>query len=399
MDIVVRYATQAPDQRPWTEIKPTLIVSWWCTIFSLVVILFRICGRYVRTEKIYLEDGIILLAIIPLLTRMGFVHVVLLYGTNNISTIGLTAKDIHRREIGSQLVLVSRIFYAAYLWAVKYSISIFLRSLTGQIWQRFHHKLLRYLHILLAVTFLATVISDLAQCHPFTHYWQVTPDPGPQCRQGYAHLFTFGILNIVTNLALILFPVPLILKSRLPTSRKLSVILRLALPFLDIILTIYQLPQVTSHHGDQRLRSLIASFDILLTTFTSNSSVIGSLLQDKGYKKSKYKNPIIGTSPSPYTLSKAPPSRNRKLDSDEDLMIKEDRKSGVVIALEVMRKSEDDGSSVGEGREREIGVKKPEEAWMGDQIRVETAWEIAVTHEDEESNRGNNRRNSNRVKF
>jgi hypothetical protein len=145
------------------------------------------------------------------------------------------------------------------LWAVKYSISIFLRSLTGQIWQRFHHKLLRYLHILLAVTFLATVISDLAQCHPFTHYWQVTPDPGPQCRQGYAHLFTFGILNIVTNLALILFPVPLILKSRLPTSRKLSVILRLALPFLDIILTIYQLPQVTSHHGDQRLRSLIAS--------------------------------------------------------------------------------------------------------------------------------------------
>jgi hypothetical protein len=123
--------------------------------------------------------------------------------------------------------------------------------------------------------------------------------------------------------------------------------------------------------------------------------VIGSLLQDKGYKKSKYKNPIIGTSPSPYTLSKAPPSRNRKLDSDEDLMIKEDRKSGVVIALEVMRKSEDDGSSVGEGREREIGVKKPEEAWMGDQIRVETAWEIAVTHEDE----GNNRRNSDRVKF
>jgi hypothetical protein len=54
-----------------------------------------------------------LLAIIPLLTRMGFVHVVLLYGTNNISTIGLSAKDIHRREIGSQLVLASRIFYAA----------------------------------------------------------------------------------------------------------------------------------------------------------------------------------------------------------------------------------------------------------------------------------------------
>ncbi|KAM3078588.1 hypothetical protein ACMFMG_006458 [Clarireedia jacksonii] len=276
------------------------------------------------------------------------------------------------------------------LWAIKYSISIFLRSLTGQIWQRFHHKLLRYLHILLTVTFLATVISDLTQCHPFTHYWQVTPDPGPQCRQGYAYIFTLGSLNILTNLALILLPIPLILKSRLPTSRKLSVILRLALPFLGIILTIYQLPQVISHHGDQRLRSLIASFDILLATFTSNSSVIGSLLQDKGYKKSKYKNPITGTSPSSYSLSKAPPSRNRKLDSDEDLMIKEDGQSGVVIALEVMRKSESDSISVADGRERAMGVRKPEEAWMGVErgggIRVETAWEIAVTHEDVENN-------------
>jgi hypothetical protein len=102
------------------------------------------------------------------------------------------------------------------LWAIKFSVSMFLRTLTESIWQRSHQRLLRYLHIFLAVTFGATIVADLGACQPFTHYWQVVPDPGPQCRQGSTYLFTMGILNISTNFALILFPVPMILKSRLP---------------------------------------------------------------------------------------------------------------------------------------------------------------------------------------
>jgi len=43
---------------------------------------------------------------------MGLVHAILLFGTNNITTGGLSAEDIHEREIGSKLVLASRIFYA-----------------------------------------------------------------------------------------------------------------------------------------------------------------------------------------------------------------------------------------------------------------------------------------------
>lgn len=113
MEVLRRYALEAPEQRAWISTKPTFIVSWWCTCFSVTIILFRILGRYVRTEKIFLEDGIMMLAIIPLLMRMAFVHVILLFGTNNSLTFGLTSNDIRRREIGSQLVLASRILYAA----------------------------------------------------------------------------------------------------------------------------------------------------------------------------------------------------------------------------------------------------------------------------------------------
>jgi hypothetical protein len=52
-----------------------------------------------------------MVAVIPLFIRMGLAHVVLLHGTNNVNTTGLTTNDIRRREIGSQVVLASRIFY------------------------------------------------------------------------------------------------------------------------------------------------------------------------------------------------------------------------------------------------------------------------------------------------
>ena len=102
-----------PEVRSFRQDKPTLLVSWWCTFYALTVIILRIGGRYVRAEKVFAEDGIMLLAIMPLVMRMAFIHVILLFGTNNTVTTDLSASDIRRREIGSQLVLASRIMYAA----------------------------------------------------------------------------------------------------------------------------------------------------------------------------------------------------------------------------------------------------------------------------------------------
>jgi hypothetical protein len=54
-----------------------------------------------------------LLSIIPLLARMGLVHVILIWGTNNVDVSkGLTDIQIYHRMIGSKLVLASRICYA-----------------------------------------------------------------------------------------------------------------------------------------------------------------------------------------------------------------------------------------------------------------------------------------------
>lgn len=91
---------------------PTLLFSWWCTGFAGAIILARIWGRFIRTGKLFREDKIMAWSLIPLLIRMALVHVILLYGTNNVLTEGLTERQIYHRSIGSRLVLASRIFYA-----------------------------------------------------------------------------------------------------------------------------------------------------------------------------------------------------------------------------------------------------------------------------------------------
>ena len=113
MDLLRRFVDTAPELTAFRDVKPTLLLSWWCTFYSFVVILLRVAGRYVRAEKVFLDDGIMLLAIVPLFMRMAFVHVVLLYGTNNVATDGLSDVAIYQRELGSKLVLASRIMYAA----------------------------------------------------------------------------------------------------------------------------------------------------------------------------------------------------------------------------------------------------------------------------------------------
>ena len=107
------YNDSPPERRTRVANNPTLLYSWWCTIFSVVIIGFRLSGRFIRNDRLFREDKIMAWSIVPLLVRMGCIHVVLIYGTNNIDITGLTDPvKIHRHEIGARLVLAARIFYA-----------------------------------------------------------------------------------------------------------------------------------------------------------------------------------------------------------------------------------------------------------------------------------------------
>lgn len=106
------YHETSPAMQTRAQINPTLMMSWWATIFSLLIIIVRLCGRYIRVERFFAEDKVMMISVIPLVIRMVLVHFVLILGTNNTTTTGLTEQEISNRELGSKLVLAARIFYA-----------------------------------------------------------------------------------------------------------------------------------------------------------------------------------------------------------------------------------------------------------------------------------------------
>lgn len=105
------------------------------------------------------------------------------------------------------------------LWIAKFTISEFLKRLTNQVWKRSYERGLQFIRWFLVVTFIAVVIATLAECQPFNHYWQVVPDPGAKCRQGKSQLVTMGTSDVITDLLIVGFPIPIILKSTMAPKR------------------------------------------------------------------------------------------------------------------------------------------------------------------------------------
>lgn len=156
------------------------------------------------------------------------------------------------------------------------------------VWTRTFQVALRSIEYFLASTLAVVIIATLTECHPFSHYWQVTPDPGPHCRLGYANLLTMGACDILTDLFLVVLPVSLFLASPMSVKRKLQLTILFASSLLLVAITGYRIPSVIQKDGIQNFRSLVASFEILAATFISNFVVIGSFLRDRGLKKPKY---------------------------------------------------------------------------------------------------------------
>ncbi|KAK3714273.1 hypothetical protein LTR37_007859 [Vermiconidia calcicola] len=300
--------------------NPTLLFSWWCTVFAAVVIITRIWGRKMRSDVLFKEDWIMMLSLVPLLIRMGLIHVVLLYGTNNVETVGIeyTAIELSHRSTGARLVLAARIFYAMFIWVSKYTISEFLKRITIRIWRRSYERTLQGIRVFLIATFFAVVIATLCECQPFDHYWQVVPDPSPHCRQGYGNLITMGACDIITDILLIAFPIPIILQSGQTWKRKLQLTSLFSLSIILILVTAFRIPMIVDHRGRQQYRTVWASAEILTSTVVSNAVIIGSFLRDKGTKRNKYRSASVSDSIEQASVRR-PTIALQDTGSDEDL--------------------------------------------------------------------------------
>lgn len=198
----------------------------------------------------------------------------------------------------------------------------YFKRLTDSTGERYVAFTLILIRGTLATTFIAIVISTFAECRPASHYWQVLPDPGGPCRQAYAQFLTMATCNIITDLLLVVFPVPMILRSNLGFRRKLQLTLLFSLSLGVVAVTCYRIPHVIADHGNQQLRSLLASVEMLFATTAANALVLGSFVRDRGVKKSKFKFGSVAADSIDRTLisRQRRPTMQRHWGSDEDLV-------------------------------------------------------------------------------
>lgn len=112
-----------------------------------------------------------------------------------------------------------------------------------------------------------------------------------------------GTSDVITDLLLIVFPIPIVLKSAMAFRRKFSLVLLFGLSFILVGITLYRVVGVIDRHSDQQFRSLLASLEILAAAAVSNAVVLGSFIRDRGEKKKRFRFGSTGGSSSLDTAS------------------------------------------------------------------------------------------------
>jgi len=98
-----------------------------------------------------------------------------------------------------------------------------------------------------------------------------------------------GTADMITDILLVAFPIPIVLRSQIPLKRKLSLVCLFSFSVALIVITGLRMPNVINHHGRQQYRTVWASAEILASAAVSNAIILGTFVKDRGVKKNKYR--------------------------------------------------------------------------------------------------------------
>ena len=98
------------------DTEMTIVVTWVFTWLAEALMALRLTMRKLRKQDFNISDYFTMAAMAFLIIRLAMVHVVLIWGTNNItdayrSSHIFTTQEIYQMEIGSKLTLAVRAVY------------------------------------------------------------------------------------------------------------------------------------------------------------------------------------------------------------------------------------------------------------------------------------------------
>ncbi|OJD34058.1 uncharacterized protein BKCO1_2500010 [Diplodia corticola] len=121
---------------------------------------------------------------------------------------------------GSKIFMLGQMLYASIVWSLKFNMLFFYRRITRGLWVE---KLIIPTLAFVAMTGIAVLLVFTCTCRPFYKLWQVWPDPGDHCEpQNYVFFLSVLLMNMVTDLIILLIPVPVIAPLHASLPRRLG---------------------------------------------------------------------------------------------------------------------------------------------------------------------------------
>ncbi|KKY19663.1 putative mg2+ transporter zinc transport protein [Diplodia seriata] len=143
------------------------------------------------------------------------------YGTNVDFSVAeyeaMTSAELHSVSKGSKYELVAWFSYSALIWSMKATMLFFYRRLTFGLWQQ---RLVRYLTLSCALTYVGVLATITLGCRPFAANWRVHPSPRLACTFRPQNIGVVAAFNIATDGALLSVPLPLLWRLQVPARQK-----------------------------------------------------------------------------------------------------------------------------------------------------------------------------------
>ncbi|KAM0262484.1 hypothetical protein ACHAQJ_001738 [Trichoderma viride] len=257
---------------------PTLLIHWLFSCLALIIMGVRLWGRKFAQQSFNLGDYLTMGACACALIRIGMIHVVLTWGTNNMTaaqreSYHFTSTEIYQREIGSKLTITNRKLVL---------LDLYRRLILDLPYEKW---VIRSYLLVFFVTYTIVQVFTFIECKPFHLYWQVLPDPGT-CVEAQLQLIVLGVLNIITDFMLLVMPLPVILKLKAPLARKAQLFVLFTLGIFIIAITIIRLPLNSSNPTSQVNRTTWASTELLTSAIVVNAPTLYSFWNKRRREKS-----------------------------------------------------------------------------------------------------------------
>ncbi|PGH12853.1 hypothetical protein AJ80_06562 [Polytolypa hystricis UAMH7299] len=102
--------------------------------------------------------------------------------------------------------------------------------------------------VLVGIYFASTIISGIFMCVPVHAFWEIKLQPTARCVNEFALFYANAGLNIVSDFALLILPIPFVLKLQVSKRRKITLIMVLSLGFLTCLVSILRLHSLYIFH-------------------------------------------------------------------------------------------------------------------------------------------------------